>query len=210
MKHLTVYAAIIPLVCLIGLVSVPGRLAPPGHDLAQRHAFWFWEGGRQLDRAAFAGMVNEVLEMMPVVPRKDGLVSLLSETAATETSFGRVVRDKSGKTLGVYQMILSTAEYLLDHLEQYPHVVAIVRGYMEPGRTLTENLTYNLHFQTAMAISYYWRQVGEDLPTQVDSLENRARLYKSKWNTRSGRATEAKYIRDSKIFLADSGYSGSQ
>jgi hypothetical protein len=150
-------------------------------------------------------MVSEVLEMMPVVPRKDGLVSLLSETAATETSFGRVVRDRSGRTLGVYQMILSTAEYLLDHLEQYPHVLDIVRGYMDPDRTLTENLAYNLHFQTAMAISYYWRRVGEDLPAQVDSLENRARLYKSKWNTRSGRATEAKYIRDSKIFLADAG-----
>jgi hypothetical protein len=205
MKHVILYAALVPLCCLIALVGAPGRLASSVHDLAPRHTPWFWEGGRQLDRAAFEDMVSEVLEMMPVVPRKDGLVCLLSETAATETSFGSVVRDRSGKTLGVYQMILSTAEYLLEHLEQYPHVLGIVLGYMDPGRTLTENLAYNLHFQTAMAISYYWRQAGEDLPAQVDSLESRARLYKSKWNTRRGRATEAKYIRDSKIFLSDAG-----
>ncbi len=194
-----------PLVCIaicLALVSVSRPLAPPDRDRSPTQKLWYWAGGAQLDHAAFTAMAEDVLEVMPIVTPHNDLVSLLSETVATETSFGYAVSDKSGKTLGVYQILLSTAEFILNHLaERHPRVLDIVMAYRDPDRDLRENLMYNLHFQTAMAISYYWLRAGEDLLTQTSSLEDRARLYKKKWNTPKGRATVAKYIRDSKKYL---------
>jgi len=189
---------LVSLACLIGL-SRP--LAPPHHDLSHNQLIWYWEGGMQLDHGIFEEMIAEVLDAMPIVPYRQDLIRLLTETAATESSFGRIVRDRSGKTLGVYQILLTTAEYLLKKLRDYPHVLNIVETYMDPDKSLAENLTYNLHFQTAMAIAYYWLRVGDDLLERASTLQGRARLYKSEWNTPRGKATEAKYIRDSKIYL---------
>ena len=189
-------------VVLLALVGISRPLAPPDRDMPPEQELWYWVGGRQLDPVAFADMTEDVLEMMPIVTPHQDLINLLSETVATETSFGYAVRDKSGKTLGVYQILLSTAEFILDRLQdRHPRVLDIVLAYMEPEMDLQENLMLNLHFQTAMAISYYWLRAGDALLTQTASLEERARLYKQKWNTSKGRATVAKYIRDSKKYL---------
>ncbi|MDR2726913.1 MAG: hypothetical protein LBC10_02850 [Deltaproteobacteria bacterium] len=190
---------LVSLICLFGM-SRP--LAPPHHDLSVNQLIWYWEGGAQLDHSAFVDVIAEVIEAMPIVPYRQDLIRLLTETAATESSFGQVVRDRSGKTLGVYQILLTTAEYLLTKLrDDHPHVVHIVEAYMDPNKSLAENLMYNLHFQTAMAISYYWLRAGDDLLGQTSTLDGRARLYKREWNTLRGKATEAKYIRDSKRYL---------
>ena len=199
------HAILRPLIgLLIGLFCVFGMsrpLAPPHHDLSANQLIWYWEGGSQLNHSVFEDMITEVIDAMPIVPYRQDLIRLLTETAATESSFGLIVRDKSGKTLGVYQILLTTAEFLLKKLHTYPHVLNIVEAYMDPGKSLAENLTYNLHFQTAMAISYYWLRAGDDLLEQASTLHSRAKLYKLKWNTPRGKATEAKYIRDSKRYL---------
>lgn len=192
---------LISLVCLFGM-SRP--LAPPHHDLGARQLIWYWEGGAQLNHAAFEEMITDVIDAMPIVPYRQDLVRLLTETAATESSFGLIVRDKSGKTLGVYQILLTTAEFLLKKLRDYPDVLNIVEAYMDPDKSLTENLMHNLHFQTAMAISYYWLRAGDNLLERASTLKSRAKLYKSEWNTPRGKATEAKYIRDSKRYLVSS------
>ena len=194
-----------PLICLVvGLFCVLGLsrpLAPVYHDLGERQLIWYWEGGMPLNHERFEAMTEEVIEAIPIVPYRHDLVRLLSETAATESSFGSVVRDKSGKTLGVYQILLTTAEFLLKRLERHPEVLAIVEAYMDPDKSLAENLMYNLHFQTAMAVSYYWLRAGDNLLERSATLGSRAKLYKREWNTPRGRATEAKYIRDSKRYL---------
>lgn len=185
-------------VCLLGL----GRAsAPAEQDMPPEQQLWFWQGGTQLNRNAFEGMVSEVIDYMPIVPYRSDLVHLLSETAATESSFGYAVSDRRGKTLGVYQILLSTGEFVMARLEQHPHVLDIVQGYMDPDMNLAENLTYNLHFQTAMAVAYYWLRAGDDLLERISSLDSRAKLYKLEWNTPRGRATEAKYRRDRQRYL---------
>ena len=194
-----------PLVCLlvsaICLLGMSRSLAPPHHDLSVNQLKWYWEGGMHLEHSVFEDMIGEVIDAMPIVPYRQDLIRLLTETAATESSFGRIVRDRSGKTFGVYQILLTTAEYLLKKLRDYPDALNIVESYMDTDKSLAENLTYNLHFQTAMAIAYYWLRVGDDLLERASTLQGRARLYKSEWNTPRGKATEAKYIRDSKIYL---------
>ena len=194
-----------PLICLLVLATcllgISRPLAPPYRDLSVNQLIWYWEGGEKLNHSNFEDTISEVIDAMPIVPYRQDLIRLLTETAATESSFGQVVRDRSGKTLGVYQIMLTTAEYLLIKLQDYPHVLHIIEAYMNPNKSLAENLMYNLHFQTAMAISYYWLRAGDDLLEQSTSLNSRARLYKREWNTPRGKATEAKYIRDSKRHL---------
>ena len=190
---------LVSVVCLLGMCR---PIAPPHYDLSVNQVIWYWQGGSALDRNAFEDMVAEVIEAMPIVPYRQDLIRLLAETAATESSFGRAVRDRGGKTLGVYQILLTTAEYLLEKLRDHPHTLNIVEAYMDPGKPLAENLMYNLHFQTAMAISYYWLRAGDNLLERASTLRSRAELYKREWNTPRGKATEAKYIRDSKRYLA--------
>jgi hypothetical protein len=194
-----------PLVCLLVsalcLFGMSRSLAPHHHDLSINQLIWYWEGGMHLEHSLFEDMIGEVIDAMPIVPYRQDLIRLLTETAATESSFGLIVRDRSGKTLGVYQILLTTAEYLLEKLRDYPHVLNIVESYMNPNKSLAENLMCNLHFQTAMAISYYWLRAGDDLLGRVSTLSGRARLYKLEWNTPRGKATEAKYIRDSRRYL---------
>jgi hypothetical protein len=202
---MSVHSILRPLVCLLGVVCLLGisrPLAPPQNDLSARQLIWYWEGGESLNLSVFEEMITDVIDAMPIVPYRRNLICLLTETAATESDFGLFVRDKSGKTLGVYQILLTTADYLLEKLRDYPHVLSIVEAYMDPDKSLADNLTYNLHFQTAMAISYYWLRAGNDLLERASTLDGRARLYKYEWNTSRGKATEAKYIRNSKKYLA--------
>ena len=195
-----------PIVCLLisaaCLLGMCRPLASHHHDLSANQLIWYWPGGKPLEPSLFEVMAGEVIEAMPIVPYRQDLIRLLAETAATESSFGRAVRDRSGKTLGVYQILLTTAEYVLEKLRYRPDTLYIVEAYMDPDKSLAENLMYNLHFQTAMAISYYWLRAGDDLLEQASTLRSRAGMYKREWNTPSGKATEDKYIRDSKRYLA--------
>jgi hypothetical protein len=202
---MNVHSILRPLICLLAglicLLGVSRPLAPPQHDLGARQLIWYWEGGAPLNHGIFEEMITDVIDSMPIVPYRQDLIRLLTETAATESNFGLFVRDKSGKTLGVYQILLTTAEYLLDRLRDHPHALGIVEAYMDPDKSLTENLTYNLHFQTAMALAYYWIRAGDDLLERASTLDGRAKLYKYEWNTARGKATEAKYIRNSKKYV---------
>lgn len=186
---------------LVFAIAVPNSLASYEQVSVPSQELWHWEGGDQLDKKDFTKMIDEVLDIMPIVPSNDKLVKLLAETAATESSFGYAVKDKSGKTLGVYQILLTTAKYILKRIEDYPQLDAAVESYMDPARSLVDNLKYNLHFQTAMAVSYYWLRAGENLLDRINSLPARAKLYKQEWNTPKGAATVNKYIRDSKRYL---------
>lgn len=199
--HLLLRSLVFAAVGLCCLFGTSRHLAPPHEDLGLKQLIWYWEGGTQLNHNAFEDMISEVIDAMPIVPNEYDLVRLLTETAATESSFGLIVRDKSGKTLGVYQILLSTAEFLLKRLQRHPHVLDIVEGYMDSNKSLVENLKYNLHFQTAMAVSYYWLRAGDELTERASTLSRRAKLYKREWNTPRGKGTEAKYIRDSKRYL---------
>ncbi len=181
------------------LALCPNPLAPFHHVLAPSEALWHWSGGEKLNKDKFVGMVSEVLDVMPIVPNSDDLVKLLAETAATESTFGYNVKDRSGKTLGIYQILLSTGKYIMERLQKEPDVYKVLQGYMDEEKSLAHNMTYNLHFQTAMAISYYWLRVGDKLSKKSESLSARAKLYKKEWNTPRGAATVAKYIKDSKL-----------
>jgi len=193
------------LLCCVLFLGITVNSRPtvePEHDMPPEQEIWLWPGGEQLDPADFAFMVGEVLDVMPVIPAREDLVLLLSETVATESSFGYAVADKSGKTLGVYQILHTTAQFVLKRLEEeHPNVHAVVTAYMYSPYDLRDNLMHNLQFQTAMAAAYYWMRASDALNGPPMDINERARLYKEQWNTRKGRATEAKYIRDSQRYL---------
>lgn len=161
---------------------------------------WSWKGGDSVNKHQLQQTVEVVLDRLPHVLNTPHMVSLLMETAATESRRGYwMVQKNNGPARGIFQMEKATIKDTLSWLKKYHRdVYTAVQVFYEKKQTQEWNYTHNVPWQIAMASSYYWRMVGSDIYSVISTRTDRAKLYKLVWNTTKGKATLAKYHRDSK------------
>lgn len=164
---------------------------------------WSWKGGSTIKKEQLERTILAVLLKLPQTTADWSAVQLLMETAAVESHRGtHVTQLRSGPARGIYQMEVATIKDTLKWLkknkvEQYK----AVQFYYNKKESEEWNYKHNVPWQTAMAISYYWRMsYGNDAIKDALTVEDRANLYKKIWNTSKGATSIAVYYEKVKLY----------
>ena len=164
---------------------------------------WSWKGGSTIKKEQLERTILAVLLKLPQTTADWSAVQLLMETAAVESHRGtHVTQLKNGPARGIYQMEINTIEDTLDwlkkhHKDQYKEV----QVFYNKKESKEWNYKYNVPWQTAMAISYYWRMgYGNESIKKALTVTDRANLYKRIWNTHKGATTIATYYEKVKLY----------
>lgn len=164
---------------------------------------WSWHGGDSVRQDQLKQTIYAVIERLPMIPNEESLVDLLLETCATESHRGKYVQQMHGPAIGIYQMEPNTLHDTLDWLKHnHIDIYTSVQQFYEKSQTLEWNYKHNVPWQTALAVSYYWRMCGDTLVNITIDLPARAAVYKRWWNTIAGAASIDKYLRDCEIYLS--------
>ena len=161
------------------------------------------EGGSYLDGLQMRQTVYAVVNSMPNVPHINEVYDLIYETAVVETNLGSVpytYAAENWNNFGIAQIRHDTAEYLLSWLKKVrPDAYNSVMTYYILDMSLEDNLLVNVPFSLAIAAQYYWHRV-KDLEVNIRTLEDRAKVWKSFYNSPSGVGTVNGYINRVKKF----------
>ena len=154
-------------------------------------------GGKMLDYDDLMNTVIATLNRMPNIEKNLNIANLVMETCITETGMGRSkyrYAAKNYRNYGIAQLREDTVKDTLAWLrmvrkDAYKAVVEL----MDPKLSLRDNLMYNVPFSIAMCAQYYWRR-EVNLPNLVNTVEERAALWKKQYNTSAGLGTVEKYL----------------
>ena len=163
---------------------------------------WSWQGGNSVKKEQLEQTINAVLSRLDHIPHDKNLVALLMETAAVESHRGKYMTQlNDGPARGIYQMEYNTIIDTLAWLKKsYNDVYRSVQSFYNKNESELWNYCYNVPWQTAMAITYYWRFGGTDIVNLCETRYDRALLYKLIWNTKNGKTTLDKYFRDTETY----------
>lgn len=164
---------------------------------------WSWKGGSTIKKEQLERTILAVLLKLPQTTADWSAVQLLMETAAVESHRGiHVTQLKDGPARGIYQMELNTISDTLTWLKKYhKDQYKAVQVFYNKKESQEWNYKHNVPWQTAMAISYYWRMCGgNDTIKNAVSVNVRASLYKKVWNTHKGATTIATYHERVKLY----------
>lgn len=167
---------------------------------------WWHGGGYTADPIKLENTIHAVLQRLPNIKTTDEMVSLLFETAAVETRLGTdkySVGIKKWRNYGMGQFRLETVKDTLKWLKLVrPDVHRAVMSFYNDDYDLTWNITHNVPFTFAMMAEYYWRRVP-DIYMHIATLEDRAMLWKSEYNSNFGLGTVNIYIKRYTKFMED-------
>lgn len=135
-----------------------------------------------------------VLDSLPHVENRKELVDLIVETIITETNGGLYFDVTGNGGLGVAQINLNTAKYILKSMkEKEPQVYKSIQLLKNNKMTLKENLIHNISYGIALCATYYWMSKGDDLYKYAATLKQRSKLWKIVYNTKAGTGTPLLY-----------------
>lgn len=164
---------------------------------------WSWEGGATVKKEQLAQTITAVHERLSIVPKgsKDH-VALLMETSAVESSRGYIVRQVGGPARGIFQMEPTTERCMRSWLkDNFPRVHDEVMAFYDKKKSPEWNLTHNVPYNVAMSTAYYWRRMGDSLAGNITTLEDRAKVWKTHYNTYLGKGSIAGYIKKAGKYL---------
>lgn len=164
---------------------------------------WSWEGGATVKKEQLAQTITAVHERLSIVPKgsKDH-VALLMETSAVESSRGYIVRQVGGPARGIFQMEPTTERCMRSWLkDNFPRVHDEVMAFYDKKKSPEWNLTHNVPYNVAMSTAYYWRRMGDSLADNITTLEDRAKVWKTHYNTYLGKGSIAGYIKKAGKYL---------
>lgn len=154
-------------------------------------------GGSDLNPKALRETIGAVLNEMPNLPCNKELTDLVFETFITETRAGSMSYAYSAKNwanYGIAQFRKDTAEHLLKWLKtNRVDSYNAVMSFYQPKKSMKDNLLSNVPFCIALTSQYYWYRVN-DLTDKIETVEARAKLWKSVHNTSLGAGTINDYI----------------
>lgn len=156
---------------------------------------------QKLDYDHLFELTKQIATEIPEIRSEENFIKLIVETAIAET-FGGLFFDTTNQGgLGLTQVNYQTAKDLLLLLSKTkPNIHEKVMTYFKTNLSLKENLIHNLSFNIAMCISYYYFNVGDSLYSHINSLDKRANLWKTIYNTPLGKGTPELYIQRVKEF----------
>ena len=155
-----------------------------------------WDGGKYIERNVLTQLVEISLKRMPHlnIRKHPEITKLIVETAIAESSGGYFTSNKNGD-YGVFQIRKEVGEELLlwlkaNHTDVYKQVML----FFNEERNFVENLQSNVPFGIALCICEYWRKAGPNFTKHINTVEDRAIMWKSVYNTRKGKGTVKAYI----------------
>lgn len=139
--------------------------------------------------------VKKIISQLPEIQDKENLIKLIVETAIVETCGGKYYDVTNQGGLGITQINIESARKLLEFLsKEKPQLYDIVESYRDKSLSFRENLINNLTYNLALCILYYYWNEGKYLYKQINSLRDRAFLWKRTYNTVKGKGTPYAYI----------------
>ena len=164
---------------------------------------WSWEGGATVKKEQLAQTIEAVQERLSIVPKGSAdHVALLMETSAVESSRGYIVRQVGGPARGIFQMEPTTERCMRSWLkDNFPRVHDEVMAFYDKKKSPDWNRTHNVPYNVAMSTAYYWRRMGDSLAENITTLEDRAKVWKTHYNTYLGKGSIAGYIRKAEKYL---------
>lgn len=164
---------------------------------------WSWEGGATVKKEQLAQTIEAVHERLSIVPKGSAdHVALLMETSAVESSRGYIVRQVGGPARGIFQMEPTTEQCMRSWLkDNFPSVHDEVMAFYDKKKSLEWNITHNVPYNVAMSTAYYWRRMGDSLAGNITTLEDRAKVWKTHYNTYLGKGSIAGYIKKAGKYL---------
>lgn len=156
-----------------------------------------WSGGTELPYNDLYKTVEELVNAFPYeIKDKKGFISLIIETAATESFFGKEITQRRGPALGVFQMEPATYTCIQDNYLKYNNSIRLyILGYKDRSLSNIDNLKTNIPYQTAYAITLYARYGAHEIE-DLSSINVRAQIYKQIWNTYKGSGSVEKFLAD--------------
>lgn len=162
---------------------------------------WSWKGGNTVKLEQLKQTIIAVQERISI-PSNEHTTSLILETSAVESSRGIDMIQKGGPARGILQMEPTTERYLKGWLKKYhPSVYKEVVHFYNDKKDEVWNSTYNVPYQIAMSLAYYWHKCGDKLPSLITTREDRARIWKQFYNTYKGKGTIYKYHEKAEKYL---------
>ena len=151
---------------------------------------WLHKEKKSLSEQQVKKTIKAVVLRMPNLKSTPELYDLLFETMVTESLLGRFVDCNHG----IAQFRLATANETMDWLKQIrPDVHQALKDLYKSELSMKDNLKYNVPFSIGLMAQYYWR-VAPDIYENIKTLEDRAVLWKSRYNTKLGKGTVNAYI----------------
>lgn len=154
-----------------------------------------WQGKQYIPYDKLKAVAEAVLKRMPHIKYHDDILQLIVETSIAESQGGYFISSKGGD-YGIFQIRINTAQSLLDWLkDNHKDIYLAIDKFRDPKLSLADNLERNIPFGVAVCISEYWRKAGPEMHKYITSLDDRAKLWKSVYNTRFGKGTVDAYIK---------------
>ena len=139
-------------------------------------------------------LIRETLKSSPPNLYSLAAENLLLGTAAHESGGFEYLYQVNGPALGFFQMEPATLDDLYTHYLAYKpelrHALEILRPRaLKRHEALSGCLAYSI---VAARLHYY--RFPEPMPENAHDIEQLAALYKRRWNTTAGKATETDFI----------------
>ena len=162
-----------------------------------------WRGDRHLNYGDLYTTVKYVVDHSPVtIEDEEGFISLIIETVAVESFFGKSVKQKKGPALGIFQMEPVTYTCIQDNFIKYhDNYKKFILSFKDRSLSNHDNLMYNVKYQVAYALIHYVRYNVHEL--DLSDRNDRASTYKDIWNTYKGKATIEKFVEDTNKYLSE-------
>lgn len=179
---------------------------------SNKAVFTTWEGNESIETNMLKRHIESICDDMPFIEPQHNKIyrQLLVGTAAIESDLGLNITPK-GTSRGIYQLTISTVkDYYKRVFPQFDGMEESVDAYRDKSKSLAWNVTYNVEFQTAFTLAYYYTTLEmKDIDIEtLASKKEQAKVYKKYFNTYRGASTVRKYLVKQKIYLeANSGRS---
>lgn len=162
---------------------------------------WSWKGGDTVKLDQLKQTITAVQKCISI-PSNEHTTLLLLETSAVESSRGIDMIQKGGSARGILQMMPSTERFLKKWLKKHhPSIHKEIISFYNNNKSVEWNRSYNVPYQIAMSLAYYWHKCGDKLPSLITTREDRAKVWKRYYNTYKGKGTISKYHEKAEKYL---------
>lgn len=155
-------------------------------------------GGKMMDKDDLLSTISAVFQRFPNIKTSPELINLVYETFITETDLGRENVEAAIKRYNNYgcaQFRIDTAKELINWLSIVrPDVHKALMDLYNKKMSFNWNLSYNVPFNIALCVQYYWQRIP-DIYANINTVEDRAKCWKSAYNTYLGDGTVNAYLR---------------
>lgn len=162
---------------------------------------WSWKGGDTVKLDQLKQTITAVQKCISI-PSNEHTTLLLLETSAVESSRGIDMIQKGGSARGILQMMPSTERFIKKWLKKHhPSIHKEVISFYNNNKSVEWNRSYNVPYQIAMSLAYYWHKCGDKFPSLITTREDRAKVWKRYYNTYKGKGTISKYHEKAEKYL---------